>query len=92
MCNPLETIDVYRYNKKDIKRARKEHTKKRAKKMVKIEDPLNYFNSSTTLDQWVSENMPEGWLQHVRVLTAAEYESLLENWLQRDDTLYLVQN
>jgi len=84
MCNPLETINVYRYNKEDIKRARKEHTKKRAKKMVKIEDPTN------PLSQWVSENMPEDWLKHVSVLTAAEYESLLENWLQRDDTLYLV--
>jgi len=89
MCNPLEAIDVYRYNKEDIKRARKEHTKKRAKKMVKIEDPLN-SDLHNSLSQWVSENMPEGWLQHVRVLTATEYESLLENWLQRDDTLYLV--
>lgn len=91
MCNPLEVTNVYRYNKEDIKRARKEHTKKRAKKMVKIEDPLN-FHLESSLDQWVSENMPEGWLQQVRVLTAAEYESILENWLQRDDTLYLVQN
>ncbi len=90
MCNPLEINDVYRYNKEDIKRARKENTKKR-KKMVKIEDPLN-FKSFHPLDQWVSENMPEGWLQQVRVLTADEYDSLLENWLQRDDTLYLVQN
>ena len=91
MCNPLEITDVYRYNKEDIKRARKEHTKKR-KKMVKIEDPFNYFNPGNSLDQWVSENMPEGWLQQVRVLTADEYNSLLDNWLQRDDTLYLVQN
>lgn len=91
MCNPLEITNVYRYNKEDIKRARREHTKKR-KKMVKIEDPFNYYNPGNSLDQWVSENMPEGWLQQVRVLTAAEYESLLENWLQRDDTLYLVQN
>ena len=59
MCNPLEITDVYRYNKEDIKRARKEHTKKRRSKMVKIEDPVN-SDLHNSLDQWVSENMPEG--------------------------------
>ena len=91
MCNPLEITDVYRYNKEDIKRARKEHTKKR-KKMVKIEDPFNYLNPGNSLDQWVSENMPEGWLQYVNVLTQEEYDRMVFNGEQRDDTLYLVSN
>jgi len=89
MCNPLEVIDVYRYNKEDIKRARSEHNKRKKKKMIKLEDPSN-FDLHNSLSQWISENASEHWLQHVRVLTAAEYESLLENWLQRDDTLYMV--
>ena len=90
MCNPLEITDVYRYDKKDIKRARREYTKKR--KMVKIEDPFNYFNPGNSLDQWVSENMPEGWLQYVNVLTQEEYDRMVSYGEQRDDTLYLVSN
>ena len=90
MCNPLEITDVYRYDKKDIKRARREYTKKR--KMVKIEDPFNYFNPGNSLDQWVSENMADGWLQYVNVLTQEEYDRMVSYGEQRDDTLYLVSN
>lgn len=89
MCNPLEITDVYRYDKKDIKRARREHTKKR--KMVKIEDPFD-LHSDNSLDQRVSENMAEGWLQYVNVLTQEQYDRMISNGEQRDDTLYLVSN
>lgn len=93
MCNPLSSIDIYSYNSASIKKAERAYKRKNkrefAKKMVQLYTPM-LWDPEPELKQMLS--ITSTGIDSIRIVDQKEFDNLLDKWLARNNTLYLVQN